>query len=148
MRRIPRPSPATVIAMIALIVAIGGTAYATGEGKPLLGGARNPGSDKSKSLSKETQIIASDEHVRHAPVEQVEQRRRRDLRLPLGRRRQRRRQGAVHPREQPLERLGLRVRDDRQRPAGLITDGTPTACRSRRTPRASRPASTPTASTA
>ena len=59
MRRIPRPAPATVIAMIALIVAIGGTAYATGEGKPILGGARNPGSDKSKSLSKETQIIAS-----------------------------------------------------------------------------------------
>ena len=59
MRRIPRPAPATVIAMIALIVAVGGTAYATGEGKPILGGARNPGSDKSKSLSKETQIIAS-----------------------------------------------------------------------------------------
>ena len=59
MRRIPRPAPATVIAMIALIVAIGGTAYATGEGKPILGGARNPGSDKTKSLSKETQIIAS-----------------------------------------------------------------------------------------
>ena len=59
MRRIPRPSPATVIAMIALIVAIGGTAYATGEGKPILGGTRNPGTDKSKSLSKETQIIAS-----------------------------------------------------------------------------------------
>ena len=59
MRRIPRPAPATVIAMIALIVAIGGTAYATGEGKPILGGARNPGSDQSKSLSKETQIIAS-----------------------------------------------------------------------------------------
>ena len=59
MRRIPRPAPATVIAMIALIVAIGGTAYATGEGKPILGGTRNPGSDKSKSLSKETQIIAS-----------------------------------------------------------------------------------------
>ncbi len=59
MRRIPRPSPATVIASIALMVAIGGTAYATGEGKPLLGGARNPGSDKTKSLTKETQIIAS-----------------------------------------------------------------------------------------
>ena len=59
MRRIPRPSPATVIASIALIVAIGGTAYATGEGKPILGGARNPGTNPSKSLSKETQIIAS-----------------------------------------------------------------------------------------
>ena len=59
MRRIPRPAPATVIAMIALIVAIGGTAYATGEGKPILGGARNPSSNQSKSLSKETQIIAS-----------------------------------------------------------------------------------------
>ncbi len=59
MRRIPRPAPATVIAMIALIVAIGGTAYATGEGKPILGGARNPGSDKSASLKKETQIIAT-----------------------------------------------------------------------------------------
>jgi hypothetical protein len=59
MRRIPRPSPATVIASIALIVAVGGTAYATGEGKPLLGGARNPGSDTTKSLTKETQIIAN-----------------------------------------------------------------------------------------
>jgi hypothetical protein len=59
MRRIPRPSPATVIASIALIVAIGGTAYATGEGKPILGGARNPGNDQSKSLTKETQIIAN-----------------------------------------------------------------------------------------
>ena len=59
MRRIPRPSPATVIASIALIIAIGGTAYATGEGKPLLGGTRNPGSDTSKSLTKETGIIAS-----------------------------------------------------------------------------------------
>jgi hypothetical protein len=59
MRRIPRPSPATVIASIALIVAIGGTAYATGEGQPLLGGARNPGNDTSRSLTKETQIIAT-----------------------------------------------------------------------------------------
>ena len=59
MRRIPRPSPATVIASIALIIAIGGTAYATGEGNPILGGARNPGSNTSNSLSKETQIIAS-----------------------------------------------------------------------------------------
>lgn len=59
MRRIPRPSPATVIASIALVVAIGGTAYATGEGKPILGGVRNPGNDQSKSLTKETQIIAS-----------------------------------------------------------------------------------------
>ena len=59
MRRIPRPSPATVIAIIALVVAIGGTAYATGEGKPILGGVRNPGADKSQALTKETQIIAS-----------------------------------------------------------------------------------------
>lgn len=59
MRRIPRPSPATVIASIALIVAIGGTAYATGEGNPILGGARNPGTNTSNALSKETQIIAN-----------------------------------------------------------------------------------------
>jgi hypothetical protein len=48
-----------VIALIALVVAIGGTAYATGEGNPILGGARNPGSDTSKSLTRETQIIAN-----------------------------------------------------------------------------------------
>lgn len=59
MRRIPRPSPATVIATIALLVAIGGTAYATGEGAPILGGVRNPGGGTTKALSKETQIIAS-----------------------------------------------------------------------------------------
>ncbi len=59
MRRIPRPSPSMIIAMIALVIAVGGTAYATGEGKPLLGGARNPGSDQSKALTKETQIISS-----------------------------------------------------------------------------------------
>lgn len=59
MRRIPRPSPATVIASIALIVAIGGTAYATGEGSPVLGGARNPGNNTSNAYKKETQIIAN-----------------------------------------------------------------------------------------
>ena len=58
MRRIPRPSPATVIASIALIVAIGGTAYATGEGNPILGGVRNPGNVSSNALKAETQIIA------------------------------------------------------------------------------------------
>lgn len=59
MRRIGRPSPSMVVALAALVVAIGGTAYATGEGKPLIGGARNPGSDTSTALKKETQIIAS-----------------------------------------------------------------------------------------
>lgn len=59
MRRIPRPSPATVIASIALIIAIGGTAYATGEGNPILGGVRNPGSNSSNALKAETGIIAN-----------------------------------------------------------------------------------------
>lgn len=59
MRRIPRPSPATVIASIALVVAIGGTAYATGEGNPILGGVRNPGNNQSQALKGETQIIAN-----------------------------------------------------------------------------------------
>ena len=59
MRRIRRPSPSMVVALAALLVAVGGTAYATGEGKPLIGGARNPGSDRSKALTKETQIIAN-----------------------------------------------------------------------------------------
>ena len=59
MRRIPRPSPSMIIALIALGIAIGGTAYATGEGNPILGGARNPGTDQSKALTKETQIISS-----------------------------------------------------------------------------------------
>lgn len=58
MRRIRRPSPSMVVALAALVVAVGGTAYATGEGKPLIGGARNPSSDTTKSLKKETQIIA------------------------------------------------------------------------------------------
>jgi hypothetical protein len=58
MRKIPRPSPATAIALIALLVAIGGTAYATGEGEPILGGQRNPGADRSRELTRETEIIA------------------------------------------------------------------------------------------
>ncbi len=59
MRRIPRPSPSMIIALVALVIAAAGTAYATGEGSPLLGGARNPGSDTSKALTKETQIIGN-----------------------------------------------------------------------------------------
>jgi len=54
-----RPSPSMVVALLALIVAAGGTAYATGEGNPILGGQRNPGSDPSTALTKETQIIAN-----------------------------------------------------------------------------------------
>ncbi len=54
-----RPSPAMVVALIALFIAAAGTAYATGEGKPMLGGARNPGANKSTALTKETQIIAN-----------------------------------------------------------------------------------------
>ena len=72
MRRIPRPSPATVIASIALIVAIGGTAYATGEGNPILGGVRNPGSNSSNSLEGRDADHRERQHVRHAPVEQVQ----------------------------------------------------------------------------
>lgn len=59
MRRIPRPSPATVIASIALVASVAGTAYGFGENQPILGGARNPGNDTSRSLTRETQIIAS-----------------------------------------------------------------------------------------
>jgi hypothetical protein len=59
MRRIPRPSPATVIATIALVAAVGGTAYGFGENRPLLGGARNPSNDQTRALTKETEIIAS-----------------------------------------------------------------------------------------
>ncbi len=54
-----RPSPAMIVALIALFIAAAGTAYATGEGKPILGGARNPGANKSTALTKETQIIAN-----------------------------------------------------------------------------------------
>lgn len=54
-----RPSPAMVVALIALFIAAAGTAYATGENTPLLGGARNPGADTSTALTRETQIIAS-----------------------------------------------------------------------------------------
>jgi hypothetical protein len=59
MRRIPRPSPAIVIALIALVVAIGGTAYATGENRPLLGGVRNPQGGATQALTHETGIIAN-----------------------------------------------------------------------------------------
>jgi hypothetical protein len=48
-----------VVSLIALFVAAAGTAYATGENQPLLGGARNPGADTSTALTRETQIIAS-----------------------------------------------------------------------------------------
>ncbi len=58
MKRIPRPSPASVIALIALTAAISGTAYATGVGAPIIGGQRNPGFDRSKALLSETQIIS------------------------------------------------------------------------------------------
>jgi hypothetical protein len=58
MMRTFKPSPSMMVALLALGVAVGGTAYATGEGDPLLGGVRNPGSDPSSALTKETQIIA------------------------------------------------------------------------------------------
>ena len=54
-----RPSPSMIVALIALLVAVGGTAYATGEGDPILGGERNPSNNPSQALTKETQIIAN-----------------------------------------------------------------------------------------
>lgn len=54
-----RPSPSMIVALIALLVAVGGTAYATGEGDPIRGGVRNPGADTSTALAQETQIIAN-----------------------------------------------------------------------------------------
>lgn len=57
--RISRPSPSMIVAMAALVVAATGTAFAAGEGSPLLGGERNPGKDPRRALTKETGIIAN-----------------------------------------------------------------------------------------
>ena len=54
------------------------------------------------------------EHVRHAPVEQVQQRRRRRLRLPLGRRRHAEGQRALRARQQPGRRPRVRVQRQRR----------------------------------
>ena len=59
-----------------------------------------------------------DRRLRHAPVQPLDRRRRRDLRLPLEGRRLRREADAaepVHPREQPLDGLRLRVQRRQRR---------------------------------
>ena len=69
---------------------------------------------RNGTATKETEIISTNAHGLHdAPVQQVHHRRRRDLRLPFDRGRLRRQpaQEPVHPREQPVH--GLRVRVQR-----------------------------------
>jgi hypothetical protein len=51
--------PLVVVSAVVLGLLISSFAVASGEGKSLLGGKRNPGSNESSALSKETEIIAN-----------------------------------------------------------------------------------------
>ena len=93
--------------LVALLVAPFAGAF--GEGNNVRGGVRNPSSNESKAYTKETRDHRQREHVRHAPVEQVQQRRRRRLRLPFGRRRHAEGQRALRAREQSGRRPRVRV---------------------------------------
>ena len=69
--------------LVALLVAP--FAVAAGEGNAAARRRAQPVAERvAGATPSETQIIANIEHLRHAPVQQVRQRRRRDLRLPLG----------------------------------------------------------------
>jgi hypothetical protein len=48
----------TIVSGIVLALLVAPFAFASGEGKPVNGGARNPSSNKSREYTKETQIIA------------------------------------------------------------------------------------------
>ncbi|HMJ32514.1 MAG TPA: hypothetical protein VK501_01250 [Baekduia sp.] len=58
-RKFRSQGPLVVVSAVVLGLIISSFAVASGEGKSLLGGARNPGSNESQALSKETQIIAN-----------------------------------------------------------------------------------------
>ena len=148
-RRFRSQGPWLVASAVVLGLLISSFAVASGEGSAILGGKRNPGSNASAALTKRDADHRQHRHVRHAPVQQVRQRRRRHLRLPLEGRRLRQGQRAMRPRQQPGRRPRVRVRVQ-GRHRGRTRSPAPTRQRrrSRPTPTASRPASTPTRSTA
>src|SRR3954452_16576792 len=88
--------PWIVVAAVLVALLVTPFALAAGENRPVRGGARNPSPNASLSYTRETQIIANTSFlvpaqaanhpkppdVRHPPVEQVDPRRRRHLRLP------------------------------------------------------------------
>src|SRR4051812_49122641 len=58
-RKFRTQGPWLLASAVVLGLLISSFAVAAGEGNPLLGGKRNPGSDGSKALTSETQIIAN-----------------------------------------------------------------------------------------
>jgi hypothetical protein len=58
-RRIRSQGPWLLASAIVLGLLISSFAVASGEGNPLLGGKRNPGSNESAALSRETEVIAN-----------------------------------------------------------------------------------------
>ena len=122
-RRAPAPGRARAATSLAsaLVLALLVSPFAIGAtGRRLREGKRNPSSGSAK---RETEIISSNEDLRHAAVEHQErQRRRRHLRLP-----QQARPRALHPRQQPEHRARVRVRDRRRRGRAHRGQGTPAA---------------------
>src|SRR5213078_3846941 len=45
--------------VVVVAIAVSGSAFAFGEGRPILGGKRSPSSDSRKAFASETQIIAN-----------------------------------------------------------------------------------------
>jgi hypothetical protein len=58
-RKIRSQGPWVIVSAVVLGLLISSFAVASGEGNPLLGGKRNPGSNNSAALSQETQVIAN-----------------------------------------------------------------------------------------
>jgi hypothetical protein len=58
-RKFRSQGPLVVVSAVVLGLLISSFAVASGEGKSLLGGKRNPGANESSALSKETEIIAN-----------------------------------------------------------------------------------------
>ena len=130
---------AAVICSLILAIGIPSVAMGFGEGRNLLLGKRNPSSNPPRAQHRDRDHRQQLD-LRHAPVQQEgRRRRRRDLRLPLEPR-----QRALHPRRQPQGRPRLRVRHRRHRGRPHRDRQHRPARRSRPTPRASPPASTPT----
>ena len=74
-----------VLASAALVALVGASmATGAGEGQPLDGGTRNPVQQPGRGVPGRDRDHRRHRELRHAAVEQVQQRRRRDLRMPLG----------------------------------------------------------------
>ena len=98
--------------LVALMVAPFAGAF--GEGNNVRGGARNPSPDARKRVHQGDRDHRQRQHVRHPPVQQVHQRRRRRLRLSLGRRWHAEGQRALRARQQPGRRPRVRVQRQRR----------------------------------